>query len=161
MDARDFFEESAKAARILKKRAVMLYGIFNEPPKDLDETIVGFDYAPYSLIFPKASCVVHQGGVGTTSEVLRAGRPHLIMPYSHDQPDNAARCGRLGVARTISRDNYTGDAAAKELREILSDHLFQSRADEVKKTVVAEYGTQTACDAIEDIMKVKKIKNFS
>ena len=34
MDARDFFEESAKAARILKRRAVLLYGIFNEPPKD-------------------------------------------------------------------------------------------------------------------------------
>ena len=33
MDARDFFEESAKAARILNRRAVLLYGIFNEPPK--------------------------------------------------------------------------------------------------------------------------------
>src|SRR5215204_2970804 len=33
MDARDFFEESARAAQVLGRRAVLLYGIFNEPPK--------------------------------------------------------------------------------------------------------------------------------
>src|SRR5829696_7759250 len=33
MDARDFFEERARAAQILGRRAVLLYGIFNEPPK--------------------------------------------------------------------------------------------------------------------------------
>ncbi|HEX9962751.1 MAG TPA: glycosyltransferase, partial [Pyrinomonadaceae bacterium] len=74
MDARDFFEQSAEAARILKRRAVLLYGVFNEPPKTtLDETVVAFDYAPYSLVFPRAAAVVHQGGVGTTAQVLRAG----------------------------------------------------------------------------------------
>ena len=109
MDARDFFEVSAKAARILNKRAVLLYGVFNELPKGVDENIVGFDYAPYSQVFPKAACVVHQGGVGTTAQVLRAGVPHLIMPFSHDQPDNAARCARIGVARTISREKYTAE----------------------------------------------------
>ncbi len=117
MDARDFFEESAKAARILKRRAVLLYGIFNEPPKILDENIAGFDYAPYSEIFPRAACVVHQGGVGTTGQVFRAGVPALIMPYSHDQPDNAERCRRAGVAEVIDRDSYTAAAAAQKLKK--------------------------------------------
>ena len=111
MDARDFFEESAKAARILNRRAVLLYGVFNDAPKIVEsrefgveskqKEIAAFDYAPYSQIFPRAACVVHQGGVGTTAQVLKAASPHLIMPYSHDQPDNAARCERLGVARVI------------------------------------------------------------
>jgi UDP:flavonoid glycosyltransferase YjiC (YdhE family) len=30
---------------------------------------------------------VHQGGIGTTAQALRAGRPMLIVPFSHDQPD--------------------------------------------------------------------------
>ncbi|MCD9188998.1 MAG: glycosyltransferase [Pyrinomonadaceae bacterium] len=154
MDARDFFEESAKAARILGKRAVLLYGIFNEPPKILDENIVGFDYAPYSFVFPKAACVVHQGGVGTTSQVLRSGVPHLFMPYSHDQPDNAARCERLGVARTISRDNYTAETAARELGKLLSDENYKKRAIENAKIVRSEHGTRTACDAIENLLKI-------
>ncbi len=156
MDARDFFEESAKAAGILNRRAVLLYGIFNEAPKITDENIVAFDYAPYSQIFPRAACVVHQGGVGTTAQVLRAGAPHLIMPYSHDQPDNAVRCERIGVARTIAREKYKAETAAKELRELLSDLSYKSKAVEAKKIVEAEHGTKMACDAIEDILKNKK-----
>jgi UDP:flavonoid glycosyltransferase YjiC (YdhE family) len=153
MDAGDFFEESAKAARILNRRAVLLYGIFNEPPKMTDENVVAFDYAPYSLVFPQAACVVHQGGVGTTSQVLRAGVPHLIMPYSHDQPDNAARCERIGVARTVARDKYASDSAVKELRVLLSDLSYKANALETRKIVETEGGTQIACDAIEQILK--------
>lgn len=166
MDARDFFEESAKAAQIANRRAVLLYGIFNEAPKIVESgewkvesgnekmpSIAAFDYAPYSQIFPRAACVVHQGGVGTTAQVLRAGVPQLIMPYSHDQPDNGARCERLGVARIISREKYTGETAAKQLRELFSDSSYQTKAFEIGKIVQAENGTKTACDAIEKILR--------
>jgi len=155
MDARDFFEESAKAARILKRRAVLLYGVFNQPPKILDENIVGFDYAPYSLVFEKAACVVHQGGVGTTAQVLRAGIPHLIMPYSHDQPDNAARCERIGVAKAISREKYSAQTAVKYLSEILENENYRTRAVEASKIIRGEHGTKIACDAIEAVFKIK------
>lgn len=162
MDARDFFEESGRAAQILNRRAVLLYGIFNEPPKITESgkremengekklpNIVAFDYAPYSQIFPRAACVVHQGGVGTTAQVLRAGVPHLIMPYSHDQPDNAARCERIGVARAISREKYAAQTAAKELSALLADENYKTNAVKVGEIVKAEHGTKMACDAIE------------
>jgi UDP:flavonoid glycosyltransferase YjiC (YdhE family) len=166
MDARDFFEESAKAAQILNRRAVLLYGVFNQPPEIVENgklkaesgkqnqaQIVAFDYAPYSQIFPRAACVVHQGGVGTTAQVLRAGVPHLIMPYSHDQPDNAARCERIGVARVISREKYNGETAAKELCTLLDDENYKQNAVEAGKIVCAEHGTNMACDAIEAVLK--------
>ncbi len=153
MDARDFFEESGRAAQILNRRAILLYGIFNEPPKINDKNIVAFDYAPYSLVFPKAACVVHQGGVGTTAQVLRAGVPHLIMPYSHDQPDNAARCERIGVGRSISREKYTAENSAAQLRELLKDSSYKTNAIEASEIVKAEHGTNIACDAIESVLK--------
>jgi len=78
------------------------------------------------------------------------------MPYSHDQPDNAARCERLGVARTIAREKYKAEAATKELRQLLSDLTYKSKAVEAKKIVEAEHGTKMACDAIEDVLKNKK-----
>lgn len=153
MDARDFFEESARAAKILNRRAVLLYGIFNEEPKELDAERVAFDYAPYSRIFPRSSCVVHQGGVGTTGQVLRAGVPHLIMPYSHDQPDNAARCERIGTAKIISREKYTAETASNILRELLGDLSYKKNAIEAAKIVQTEHGTKIACDAIEKILE--------
>lgn len=166
MDARDFFEESAKAALKLNKRAVLIYGIFNEPPKIVESgelkvesksgnklsDILAVEYAPFSEIFSKASCVVHQGGVGTTGQVLRAGVPALIMPYSHDQPDNAARCRRAGVAEVIERDEYNAENAAQKLEQILKDKSYQTNADEAARIVRAENGTVTACDAIESVL---------
>jgi rhamnosyltransferase subunit B len=133
----------------------LLYGIFNEPPKTVDsgQQIIAVPYAPYSQVFPRSAAVVHQGGIGTTAQVLRAGVPHLFMPYSHDQPDNAARCERLGVAKIISRDKYNAESAARNLRELLSDARYETNAAEAARIVRSEHGTRTACDAIEEILK--------
>ena len=152
-DARDFFDESAKAAKTLGRRAVLLYGKDNPPPKGLDENIVGFEFAPYSLVFPKAACVVHQAGVGTTSQVLRAGVPHLIVPFSHDQPDNAARCRRLGVAEILDRDSYNFASSANTLQTILNDEKYRANALPLKRIIDSENGTATACDAIEVVLR--------
>ncbi len=152
MDARDFFDESAKAAKQLGRRAVLLYGRDNTPPKGMDENIVGFEYAPYSLVFPRAACVVHQGGVGTTAQVLYAGVPHLIMPYGHDQPDNAARCRRIGVGETIGREKYNATTAAQLLDKILSDPKYLETAKEKAEIVRSEDGTVAACNAIEGLL---------
>ncbi len=153
IDARDFFDESAKAAKALDRRAILLYGRDNEPPKGLNSDIVGFDYAPYSVVFKRAACVVHQGGAGTTAQVLRAGVPHLIMPYSHDQPDNAARCRRAGVAEIIGRNDYNVSSAAKALKNILENPRYLENAAGLKRIVDSEHGTATACDAITDILR--------
>lgn len=152
MDARDFFEQSIEAAKILKRRAVLIYGVFNEKPKGLDDERIGVDYAPYSLVFPRAACVVHQGGVGTTAQVLRAGVPHLIMPYSHDQPDNAERCRRLGVAEMIQRDEYNAKNTAEKLRKLLGNLSYNANASEAKRIIDLEDGIKTACDAIEKVL---------
>jgi rhamnosyltransferase subunit B len=152
MDPRDFFEESIKAAKTLGRRAVVLYGVFGEAPAGLTDEIRGFDYAPYSLVFPRAACAVHQGGVGTTGQVLRAGVPHLIMPYGHDQPDNAARCRRAGVAEIVGRDDYTAETAAQELAKILSERRYAEAARNAAEKVDAEGGAKTAADAIETVL---------
>lgn len=150
--AGNFYEESAQAAKMLNRRAVLLIGQ-NAPPPNLDENIAAYDYAPFSEVFPFAAAVVHQGGIGTTSQVLRAGTPHLIMPFSHDQPDNAARCVRLGTARIISRESYNARRAAAELNELLTDLSYKKRALEVKSVIDEENGVKSACDAIENMLE--------
>lgn len=153
LDAGNFFEESVKAAKALGRRALLLYGRDQKRPEGLDESVAAFEYAPYSLVFPRAACVVHQGGVGTTGQVLRAGVPHLIMPYSHDQPDNAARCRRLGVAEVIGRDEYIADAAAAMIGKLLSDPKYSDAARRASEVVQSEHGTRAACDAIEEVLR--------
>lgn len=150
-DAGEFYIESAIAAQKLGYRAILLTGgdPSNVPRSLLSENIVAFDYAPYSELFPRAAAIVHQGGIGTTAQALKSGRPMLVMPYSHDQPDNAARAERLGVARTINRANYTALQAAAQLKYLLNEPKYTQRAADIGRQIQAENGVRAACDAIE------------
>jgi rhamnosyltransferase subunit B len=146
--AGDFFHESIEAAKRLGERAVFLTGDKNRPQELLPDGMAAFDYAPYGELLPRASLMIHQGGIGTTGQGLRAGVPMLVMPYNHDQPDNAARVKRLGVARTISRGSYKANRVAKELKELLGNPVYAQRAREVGQQVRAENGAATAVDLI-------------
>jgi len=148
-----FYEFSAKAAMRLGVRAVLLIGSDprNRPLQALPESICVAEYAPYSALFPRASLVVHQGGVGTTAQCLRAGKPMLIMPYSHDQPDNARRMQRLKVARVLQKARYTPIRVARQLKFMLADSLLAQHAQSVSKQLSREDGVKTACDALEDL----------
>jgi UDP:flavonoid glycosyltransferase YjiC (YdhE family) len=97
--------------------------------------------------------VVHQGGIGTTAQAMRSGRPMLVVPYAHDQPDNAGRVTRLGIARTIARHRYTPARAAAELRELLDNPGYSKRASEAGERVRAEDGVGAACDALEALLQ--------
>jgi rhamnosyltransferase subunit B len=146
-----FYEYSAKAAVRLGVRAVLLIGSDerNRPAEALPESICVAQYAPFSALFKRAAMVVHQGGVGTTAQCLRAGKPMLIMPYSHDQPDNGRRMRRLRVARVIQRGKYTPLRVARVLQSMLEDPAFARRAAEVAGQLAHEDGIGTACDALE------------
>jgi UDP:flavonoid glycosyltransferase YjiC (YdhE family) len=143
-----FYQESVQATKQLNRRAVLLMGK-NTLPEDLPENIFAMSYVPYSQIFPRACAIVHQGGIGTTAQALRAGRPTLVMPYSHDQPDNAARVERLETSRTISRKQYTAKRVAKQLYELLENPSYAAKASEFGGLIRAEDGVGVACDAIE------------
>jgi rhamnosyltransferase subunit B len=70
-------------------------------------------------------------------------------PYSHDQPDNARRMERLGVARVLLRERYTGAFAATRLRTLLSDESYTREAIAAQASMALEDGLHTACDALE------------
>lgn len=149
-----FFEESAKAARLLLRRAVLLVGKdMPRPPAELlSGDIVAFDYAPFSQLFPHAAAIVHQGGIGTTAQVMRSGRPSLAMPLSHDQFDNAMRIKRLGMSRTIAVRHYEAGRVAAELDRLLSDAAYARCAAEIGGKIRAEDGVAAACGAIESFL---------
>jgi UDP:flavonoid glycosyltransferase YjiC (YdhE family) len=146
--ADDYYHQSALAARHLGRRAVLLLGK-NPPPPDLPDSILAWDYLPFARIFPRAAAIVHQGGVGTTAQALRAGRPMLVVPWAHDQPDNAARVGRIGVARTLRRSHYQAGRVARELAALLATPDINLRAGIIGARIRAERGTAAACDALE------------
>lgn len=127
---RRFFEESDRAVRLLGCRAAYLTRYPDQLPSSISVTAHHFSYVPFSKIFPRASIVVHHGGIGTVAQAFQAGRPQLVVPLTHDQPDNAARVVKLGAGKALAGGSYTGTRAARILKRMLADLKM---ADRVKK----------------------------
>lgn len=151
-DAERFYHESIEAAVRLGERALLLIGYEGNRPENLPPGMAAFEYAPYGEIMPRVKAIVHQGGVGTTAQSLRAGKPVLFVPFSHDQPDNGWRVSRLGMARMLTRNQYKAARVAKELKALLSDRQVAARAEEVGRIVRSEDGPRRASELIEQIL---------
>jgi hypothetical protein len=64
--------------------------------------------------------------------------------------DNGARAVRLGIGRTMRREQYTAERAAVALQQLLDDPSYRERAAALGQRVQAEDGVRVACDAIEE-----------
>jgi UDP:flavonoid glycosyltransferase YjiC (YdhE family) len=148
-DSGAFYHESAAAAKRLGRRAVLLVKNPRIVLPKLPKGVVAFEYAPFSLLFPRVAAIIHHGGIGTTGQAMRSGRPSLVMPCAWDQPDNAERARRLGISRTITRNRYVSHRVSTELRLLLDDPAYSQRASEIAAKVRQEEGARAACDALE------------
>jgi UDP:flavonoid glycosyltransferase YjiC (YdhE family) len=153
MAAGQFYEESRKVARQLGVRAVLLVGVQADRGPADDDSIYVARYAPYSELLPKAAATVHQGGIGTTAQALRAGRPMLVVPWAHDQPDNADRIQRLGVGRSLQRSRYNARNAGEELKRLLNEERYATAAKEIGAKITEEDGVSAACNVIEAALR--------
>ncbi len=156
-DAGPFYQHSLEAVKALGVRAIFLIG---DDPRNvlaapLPEGVTTFGYVPFGLILPRAAATVHQGGVGTTAQALRAGRPQVVVPFANDQPDNAARVVRLGVGLTVSRRRYSARTITEALRMLLASPAIAAEAARVGCLIQAEDGAKTAADAIEAFLATK------
>ena len=146
----DFYDQSLRAARDLSCRAVLLAG-----PKDMArlKAEVGPNehvcaQAPHGLLFPKGLCVVHHGGVGTTADAMRAGKPQIVVPFFGDQPDHGARIERLGLGFMVSLSAYNYATAASALRHLTSGP-YRDRAADFAKRIASERGVEAIVDWAE------------
>lgn len=155
-----FLRESIEACEQLGRRAVLFTGspeVRAQLPATLPDFIHAVDYAPHAAVFPQAAVVVHHGGIGTSTEALRAGRPMLVVPHGFDQFDNAERLQRLGVARALAARDYRCATALPLLKDLLDDPAYAQRARRCGEAVRAEQGEQVAADLIESICVQRRL----
>lgn len=147
----NFYRESLAAARRLGRRAVLLVG----PEGDLSAAdgpdAIAVAYAPFSLLMPRVAAIVHQGGIGTTHQALRSGRPQLIVPHLGDQFDNAERVRRLGCGAVMRKGAYRAPRVARRLKRLLA-RAGEPQLDAVARRVREENGADEGARVILDFL---------
>ena len=147
--ASGFYSAAVEAARRLNRRAVMVAGSGTAALRThLPSTMIAVEWASFPGLFSRAAAVVHQGGVGTTAQALRAGVPQLVVPFAHDQFDNAERVRGLGCGRILRRSRISGRSLAYELEALLVDRTTRATAAEEGRRIQEEGGAAQAAEVL-------------
>jgi rhamnosyltransferase subunit B len=149
--AHRFFEESVEACVRLKRRGILLTRHRDHLPQTLPAGVIHVDYAPFSQLLPRCAAVVHHGGIGSSAQALAAGTPQLVTPFAHDQPDNAARLRRLGVAAVVPAKKYRARRIVSALNDLLSSPDVARACHEVRDRFAGDDPIDHTCDLIESL----------
>lgn len=105
---------------------------------------------PYAAMFSRAGAVIHHGGVGTTAEVLRAGRPSIVLPQILAQKHIADLLTAAGAcAGDFDPATVSADTLAKSIREAVDNARFAQAAAQFQAAIAKENGVDSGATAIE------------
>lgn len=108
---------------------------------------------PHSVLFSRVKGVLHHGGVGTMAAVLRSGKPHMIIPFSVDQPFWAKRLYRLGYSLKPMREKeITALTLAKIFSEMDKTEIIK-RAEDIALLINRENALADTINYLADIIE--------
>lgn len=145
-----FFAVSAEACRRSGRRGLLLTRFAEQIPPGLPPGVMHAPFAPFGRLLPRAAALVHHGGIGTASQALAAGIPQLVVPANFDQPDNAARLRRLGVAESLREKDYREDIVTAALARLTGSPAVRTAcADAARRIAEAGDPLPEVCRLIE------------
>lgn len=146
-----FKDKLLKALKITGNRAIILTGTSGlEFGKD--SNVLAIEKAPHRLLFKEAKGIIHHGGAGTMAEALLSGVPHMIMPFSVDQPFWAHRLFNLGyVLKPIKEKKLTAELLISTFENMENKNEI-NKAVEISKLIKTESGLENTVKYIESIL---------
>lgn len=112
-------------------------------------------YVPNSLVIPKAQLVVHHGGASSTVGTLLHGKPAVIAPFAHDQPDNAQRVRWLGAGTVVDPLTVSSTALRGAIEGALASNAMRDRAASLGEQLREYDAGQTAAKLLEELAEAQ------
>lgn len=107
-----FYRVAAEGCARAGRAAILVCRHRQLVPDPLPAGVYHFAHLPFREVMPRVSAVVHHGGISTIARALDAGTPQVILAWSLDRPDNAARLHRHGLAAWLPHPEWTPERVA-------------------------------------------------
>jgi rhamnosyltransferase subunit B len=151
--AAGFFSCALAAAARLGRRAIFLTGERAQVPVHLPESVLWQPYVPLSALLPHAAVLIHHGGIGTTSEALRAGTPQLVTPFAWDQFDNGARVAALGAGMVTPVKRLTPRSLANSVGKLATSAAIRARCAQLAARFDSAADPGAVCSEIDRVVR--------
>jgi len=145
-----FFAAALDASQRLGRRALLLTRYSGHLPT-LPPTAHHESFVPLSHVLPRCAALVSHAGIGTLAQGLAAGIPQVTMPMGFDQPDNATRLQRLGVARWVMPSEFDGERVAAAIGGLLDDSRTATNCRRWADQISARNAIEETCDLLEQL----------
>jgi len=148
----EFFAVAVDVCRKLGRRGLLLSRHDRHMPADLPAGVRHVAYVPFSRLLPHCAALIHHGGIGTSAQALAAGIPQLVVPMSHDQPDNAMKLHELGVAEIVPAGRFSTARATVAISRLM-DSNHRAACLEIKKRFVGADPISETATLIEGVIR--------
>ncbi len=118
--------------------------------------------APFDALIPRVKAVVHHGGLGTTAECLRAGKPMFICPPVYPFGDqyfwgNLAYKKGVGI-KPVPLSRLTQKKFIAGLKQLISNEDIYRNSLLIAAKINLENGVEKAVEVIEEIIKTAPLQ---
>ncbi|MEJ6979352.1 glycosyltransferase [Pedobacter sp. P351] len=127
---------------------------WNIPEIKLSENIKIISSVPFEALLPRVKAIVHHGGIGTTAECLRAGKPMFVCPVLYPVGDQyfwgdlAYKKGLAVKPVPISRLNPS--IFKERISQLITSATLKHNCEIMAEKLAAENGVENAVKLIEE-----------
>ncbi len=149
-DTLAIFREGRKICEALDMPGIFVGGLASKHVLEGSDDLLHIDYVDFNYLLPKCAAIVHHGGIGTTSQAIRAKIPQVIRPVIFDQPDNAYRLGVLNLGVGIEPKYFSAEVAAPYLKNLIVNAADNADLRRYSDSLKRGNAIERACDVIDE-----------
>jgi sterol 3beta-glucosyltransferase len=145
-----------QTASQLKERFIIAacWADWDIPEIEPTKNIKIIDTVPFETLFPRVKAIVHHGGIGTTAECLRAGKPMFVCPILYPVGDQyfwgdlAFKKG-VGV-KPVPINRLTPTLFKERINQLVNNRVLHLNSTIMAQKLAQENGIENAVKLIEE-----------
>lgn len=148
-----FMEMCIESITAAGARALVSDRTVQQCPGDWTRRCTAVENARFIEALGHVSALMHHSGAGTCAVALHAGLPAICVPFFADQRFWAGHMEQIGVApRTRPFNQLTREQLTAQVRAVLTQEAFRTRALGLANRLRQEDGPARAADVLESIV---------
>eukprot|EP01094_Clydonella_sp_ATCC50884_P029629 TRINITY_DN933_c1_g2_i1.p1 TRINITY_DN933_c1_g2~~TRINITY_DN933_c1_g2_i1.p1 ORF type:complete len:496 (-),score=141.63 TRINITY_DN933_c1_g2_i1:24-1418(-) len=166
-DAAQYTATLVRALMASRRRGILLRGwqeldtcLLTEPAlcAYAQANVLTVESIAHELLFPRCSAVLVHGGMGTTAQAMRSGRPILVSPWSFDQMWMAESVQAKGLGKRVSPlPVLSSEELAAAITCVLDDAAIAARCQEMRARLLQERGNEAAAERVLSFVRARAV----